>query len=218
MIKKIMVILVLVIFVSRLGYTDIEEGGTLVTLVNSNEGIYSEDIKILIKTVPIEFVHKMAIDYAEVNPEKISKWRDKARWKALLPKVSLDFSESIDENVEIYKNATTSYIVTGPNEMGADWGVDLSWDLSDLVWNDVQTSIDVRSRLMVRLREDILEEVTRIYFERKRTIFKLENNSENDETFQEKIIRIEESNAYLDAYTGGGFTRELLLSRHSEER
>ena len=161
------------------------------------------------KNVPIESVHEMAIDYAEVNFEKISKWRSKARWKALLPKISLDFSESIDENVEIYKSATTSYVVTGPNEMDADWGIDLSWDLSDLIWNDAQTSIDTRSRLMVRLREDILQEVTRIYFERKRTIFKLENSSENDETFQEKIIKVEELNAYLDAYTGGGFSREL---------
>ena len=208
-INKMMVILVLVLFVSGLGYSDIEEKKTLITSVNSNECVCSEETENLMKNVPIESVHEMAIDYAEVNFEKISKWRSKARWKALLPKISLDFSESIDENVEIYKSATTSYVVTGPNEMDADWGIDLSWDLSDLIWNDAQTSIDTRSRLMVRLREDILEEVTRIYFERKRTIFKLENSSENDETFQEKIIKVEELNAYLDAYTGGGFSREL---------
>ena len=156
--------------------------------------------------VPIGKVHKMAIEYAEVDPEKISAWREKAKWKALLPKISLDFSESIDENVEIYKSATTSYIVTGPNETGADWGVDLSWDLSDLIWNDAQTSIDVRSKLMVQLREDILEEVTRIYFERKRIIVELKHK--NDDA-SEKILRIEELNAYLDAFTGGGFSEEL---------
>jgi hypothetical protein len=30
-----------------------------------------------------------------------------------------------------------------------DWNVSLSWDLGELIWNGDQTSIDVRSKLMV---------------------------------------------------------------------
>ena len=101
--------------------------------------------------VPVLEVQRMAVEYAEVSPEKIRMWRTGAKWKAVMPKVSVSFSESSDENVEIYKSATTSYVVRGPWEKGNDWGVDLSWDLSDLVWNDAQTNIDVRSKLMVQL-------------------------------------------------------------------
>jgi len=87
----------------------------------------------------IREVHRMAVEYAEVSPEKISGWRRGARWKALMPRLSLNFSESIDDNIEIYKSASTSYIVAGPRERNDDWGVDLTWDLSDLVWNPNHT-------------------------------------------------------------------------------
>ena len=163
----------------------------------------------------VKDVQKIAIAYAEVSPGKIKRWRERARWKAVLPKLSVNFSESIDDNVEIYKSSTTSYSVIGPKEKDNDWGVGLSWDLSDLVWNDVQTSIDVRSKLMVQLRDEILEDVTRIYFERKRIISEIKeikaNIAEHEESdsqgiLSEKTLRIEELTAYLDALTGGAFS------------
>jgi hypothetical protein len=162
----------------------------------------------------IQEVHKMAIEYAEVSPEKIKAWRKGAMWKAILPRLSVNVSESYDDNIEIYKNSSTSYVVTGPRERGNDWGIDFTWDLSDLVWNDAQTSIDVRSRLMVQLRDDILEEVTRLYFERKRLIKEAEKYSkktlqEKPKYISEKDLRIEELTAYIDALTGGRFSEAL---------
>ena len=166
----------------------------------------------------IRDVHKMAIEYAEVSPEKIKKWRSGARWKAILPRLSLGFSESVDDNIEIYKNSTTAYVVTGPRERDNDWGIDLTWDLSDLVWNDAQTNIDVRSKLMVQLRDDILEEVTRLYFERKRLIAEVGSSGlgslDQKEVsgkggLFEKRMRIEELTAYIDALTGGRFSKTI---------
>ncbi len=160
-------------------------------------------------------VHNMAIEYAEVSPEKIKKWRTEARWKAVMPILSLGFSESTDDNIEIYKSASRTYVVEGPKESGSDWSVDLRWDLSDLVWNNVQTSIDVRSKLMVQLREDLLEEVTRLYFERKKLMLEIdarEKSLPGDVTSGElfsKRIRMEELTAYIDALTGGQFSRSL---------
>jgi len=152
----------------------------------------------------IQEVHRMAIEYAEVSPEKIKSWRRGARWKALMPKLSVGISQSIDDNIEIYKNSSTWYVVDGPEETGTDWDVDLTWDLSDLVWNSEQTSIDVRSKLMVQLRDEILEEVTRLYYERKRLVEEAEEAGK--EVPAKKRIRIEEITAYIDAYTGGGFS------------
>jgi hypothetical protein len=159
-------------------------------------------------------VHQMAIEYAEVSPDKIRRWRQAARWKAIMPRLSVGLSESFNDNIEMYKNATTYYVVNGPRERDNDWSVDLSWDLSDLVWNDAQTSIDVRSKLMVQLRDDILEEVTRLYFERKRLIeemAKLEKDLGEEAAVKqlEKRMRIEELTGYIDAYTGGEFSRAL---------
>ncbi|MBD3425866.1 MAG: hypothetical protein GF409_01390 [Candidatus Omnitrophica bacterium] len=161
-------------------------------------------------------VQKMAIEYAEVSPEKIKSWRNGARWKAVLPRLSVSFSESYDDNIEIYKSSSKSYVIEGPREQDSDWRVDLTWDLSDLVWNDAQTSIDVRSRLMVQLREDILEEVTRLYFERRKLLRELakkqkeyENTPKIRKNLSERSLRLEELTGYIDALTGGAFSESL---------
>ncbi len=159
--------------------------------------------------VPLLEVHEMAIEYAEVSPEKIKEWRQGARWKAIFPKLSVGFSQSCDDNIELYKSASRYYVASGPRERGEDWDVDLSWDLSDLIWNESQTSIDVRSKLMVQLRDGILEEVTRLYFERKRLVIEAEKNAA-----PEKLLRIEELTGYIDALTGGGYSRALAEAGH----
>jgi len=165
----------------------------------------------------VNCVHKMAIDYAEVSPEKIKAWRRRAKWKAFLPKCSVGFSESIDENIEIYKSASTAYVVTGPEEKGVDWDIGLNWDFSELIWTSSETTIDIRSKLMVQLRGDILEDVTRLYFERKRLVSSITNTRENsfgEESYMtdnmlEKMVRVEELTAHIDVLTGGGFSEAI---------
>ena len=152
----------------------------------------------------------MAIDYAEVSPEKIRRWRSGARWKALLPRLSLGFGESRDDKLEIYTSSTRSYHYAAPKEVDSGWDVDLIWDLSDLVWNDAQTNIDVRSKLMVQLRDEILEEVTRLYFERKKLLAEMAGaDAADDPKLREKSLRVEELTAHIDALTGGRFSESL---------
>ncbi|MFH1310065.1 MAG: hypothetical protein ABIH85_05265 [Candidatus Omnitrophota bacterium] len=168
-------------------------------------------------TPSIKDVQKMAIDYAEVSNDKIKQWRDSVRWKAVLPKFSIGFSESIGDNVEIYKSATTAYVVNGPKEKDNDWDCSLSWDFSDLIWNDAQTSIDVRSKLMVQLREDILEEVTRLYFERIKLLLYIQEmekdmnqiHGRGMQDFLKNLQKLHEATAYIDALTGGKFSEAV---------
>ncbi len=197
-------------------------------LVASGERLYSADVKSIVdpgyeidglnrneknsidKIVSIREVHRMAIEYAEVSPEKINGWRNAAKWKAVLPRFSLSYSEGYDDNIELYKSSTKCYVAEGPREKDNDWGVDLSWDLSDLVWNESQISIDVRSKLMVQLRDDILEEVTRLYFERKKAVAEIRVIPEEEYIeLAEKKMRVEELTAYIDALTGGKYSDEL---------
>ncbi|MFH1846786.1 MAG: hypothetical protein ABH869_04440 [Candidatus Omnitrophota bacterium] len=179
--------------------------------VKNNNKYTHEDVDVVFG---IKELHEMAIEYAELAPEKIKNWRRRAEWKAIMPQVDLKFSESTDDNVEIYKSSTSTYVVTGPQEKGSDWSIDFSWDLSDLIWSGDDTSIDVRSRLMVQLRNDILEDVTRLYFERKRLLIEIsemkrayeEGTPGVAEKIIEKKFRVQETSAYLDALTGGRFT------------
>ncbi|MBF0215437.1 MAG: hypothetical protein HQL30_00420 [Candidatus Omnitrophica bacterium] len=150
----------------------------------------------------IQTVQRMAIEYAEVSPDKINKWRQKAGIKAILPKVDIGCSRSDSDNTEIYTSVTTCYTVRGPRKIDNDWDIGLSWDLADIIWNDAQTSIDARSKLMVEMRNSILEEITRLYFERKKLVAE-----ERPKPDMKHAGRIEEITAYMDAYTGGGFSR-----------
>jgi hypothetical protein len=86
----------------------------------------------------------------------------------------------------------------------------LTWELGDLIFSDDQTNIDVRSRLMVELRDDILDEVTKLYFERIRIKMELDNLSIEDRKKRfDKELKIQELIASLDALTGGYFSKAL---------
>ncbi len=136
--------------------------------------------------------------YNEVHPEKIKTWRKVLKYKALFPTVKLDY----DKTISWEKGDKVHYI--GPY----DWGLTLSWNIADLIWNPYQDDIDNRSRLNTQLRISILEDVNRIYFERERLKRLLEITPPKDEKEKiEKQLRLEELTALLDGYTGGIFSK-----------
>lgn len=148
----------------------------------------------------IRQVQNAAIEYAEVNLDKIKNWRKRANLKALFPEFSLDYDKTIT-----YDSGVDRYYV-GPY----DWGASVKWDLGEIIWNGDQTSIDVRSKLMVQLRDDILGEATRTYFERRRLQMEMYFLPAADLKRKiERELRIEELTADLDALTGGYFSESL---------
>lgn len=161
----------------------------------------------------IEAIQRAAIHYAEVHPGKIEGWRKAAARKALLPTVSFDYDLSRDQTVDLDRGGTADpdrYIV-GPEEQSRGWSVGVSWDLGDLIWNGDQTSIDTRSRLMVELRDDILTQVTHLYYERRRLQVEMALAPMRDLPVQlEKEIRLQELTAGIDALTGGYLSKRLV--------
>ena len=147
-------------------------------------------------------IQEAAIEYAEVHPEKIAKWRRGAKTKALLPR----FSFRIDQD----KGDYYYYGERIGEDKDTGWDITCTWDLGGLIWNSSQTLIDVRSKLMVQLRDNILDEVTRLYFERRRLQIELHRNPpENVTEFIEKKLRLQELTADIDAMTGGYLSREV---------
>jgi len=163
----------------------------------------------------ISDVQEAAIRYAEVEPGKIREWRDRAAKKAWLPQVSIGIDRNTTDLWHWEGGSTTKSDddVLRRGKDSVEWDVSLSWDLSELIWNDDQTSIDVRSRLMVQLRDDILDEVTKMYFERIRVKMEIDELSIEDRKKRaEKELKIKELTAYLDGLTGGYFSRQVKNS------
>ncbi|MFH0913302.1 MAG: YCF48-related protein [Candidatus Omnitrophota bacterium] len=164
----------------------------------------------------INEVQQAAIEYAEVEPGKIMRWRRQVAKKALLPKVSVGLDRNVTDlwHWEGGSTTKTDDDILRRGRDSIEWDIALSWDLGELIWSDDQTSIDVRSRLMVQLRDDILDEVTRLYFERIRLKREIDDLSIEDRKKRfEKELKLEELTASLDALTGGYFSRQIIKDK-----
>ena len=175
-------------------YIDVERNTVALNLLRDDEPDFAE-------------LRQAALRYNEVGPEKIAHWRQQSRLKALLPRVSVGLDHDRSNTYEIYTSASKDYAVTGPDDISDGWDVSFSWDLGDLMWSTDQTSIDVRSRLNTQLRNDVLDDLRRAYFERKRLLFELMHNPAKDAKAQfEKELRIEELTQAIDDLTGNYLT------------
>lgn len=171
-------------------YVDIERNLKSMKIVSDNEPAFKE-------------LQQAALRFNDVSPEKIKKWQGESRLRALLPRVTVGIDKKRSTSSEIYTSATKDYIVTGPDDISNGFDVAVYWEIGDLVWSDDQTNIDVRSRLNTQLRNDILDDLRRIYYERKRLQFELMTFPPNDVKARfEKETRIHELTQAIDDLTG----------------
>jgi photosystem II stability/assembly factor-like uncharacterized protein len=166
----------------------------------------------------IQEIRAAAIEYAEVQPEKIEKWRNAAARKALLPDLTFhyDKDKSWNSSAYFYSGKYVDDDIT--RDHGRGWSVSLTWKLGELIWNDDQTSIDSRSKLMVELRDDVLNEVTRLYFERRK--MQIETLLLPQEDIREKLdrdLRIQELTADIDSLTGSYLSKRLAQTKEEQK-
>ncbi|MCF7907904.1 MAG: hypothetical protein K9L86_03380 [Candidatus Omnitrophica bacterium] len=144
-------------------------------------------------------VQQKVLQYNEVHPDKIAKWRKRLKFRALLPDLNLDYDKTVT-----YDSGSDKYYI-GPR----DWGVSLSWNLADFVWNSYEDDIDTRSRLNTQLRLDIIDEINRVYYERLRLKNEIAISSLTKEELFSKKLRLEELTAIIDGYSGGYFSKRI---------
>ncbi|MEK6732682.1 MAG: hypothetical protein AABY55_03565 [Candidatus Omnitrophota bacterium] len=156
----------------------------------------------------ISEVQEAAIEYAEVHPDKIKEWRDSARKQAMLPNISVGLDRYVIDYWHWDSGTNPDTLQKGKDAVS--WDVTMTWDMGEFIWNSDQTTIDTRSKLMVELRDDIMNEVTRTYFERRRIQIELLASPPQDlKLGLEKELRLQELTADIDALTGGYFSKHM---------
>lgn len=155
----------------------------------------------------VQDVQGMVINYADVDKQKIDTWKNQARAKAFVPSVSLDFDRDVSDLYHWNTGANPDELQRGTSVI--DWGISFRWDLADALWSTDQTTIDSRAKMMVELRDDLLNQVTRMYFERRRLQIEILQMQEHDPLRWQKEMRVEELTAGMDALTGGQFSRDI---------
>ncbi len=157
-------------------------------------------------------LHQQVIRYANVSNAKTKQWHAASKLAALLPSFSFGKSFSKANSIDLDRGGTNDpdrYIL-GPDDIDKGWDIDVGWDVGDLLYSSDQTSIDSREKLMVEMRNDLLSEATRTYYERRRLqIDILFSPALSEQEHLEKLLRLDELTSLLDGLTDGFFSEKL---------
>lgn len=170
----------------------------------------------------VEMVQQWASAYAQVQPETVAKWLRASRAFGALPLLRAEFRQvdDWDNDFRYYDELGLPPTVDdgnlSPVKYAAQTGqgryikVQATWWLMDLVMSPEQIRVIQEAQDVVKLREKIQGEVTRLYFERRRLQVDMLLNPPSDLLSQVKDeIRLRELQANIDAYTGGAFSQAL---------
>lgn len=172
-------------------------------------------------------VQRRAIEHARLDPSEITKWKKRARLAPLLPRLQLSYDNhvknyvnvDVTDSVYVGSSGTTvgppegSYKANSNNQN--DIGVRAIWNLNEAIFNRDMLAVSSEARQLARERQTILAEVNKNYYGRERAAGEIEllaerlKESPRDEKIRHQIlvrrVEIDESNAALDALTGGWF-------------
>jgi hypothetical protein len=165
----------------------------------------------------IAWVQSAALAYLELHPEEIQALRRGVAKRGWLP--VLDLTLAADrENVfvrdrdETYTSGDYRELHDRSRDRHRDYAaaLSLSWDLGDVAYNPDAIDVAKEAREVIELRDDVLDEVNQLYYERRRALLELEAAQEPREA-ERLRLRADELAAGLDAWTGGWFGRVLAV-------
>jgi hypothetical protein len=165
-------------------------------------------------------LHQIALEFAGIPTGKdFGRYKRQARWRNIIPNFEAfaerdnqDFLAIEKETDDSFSSSNSSLnsglgitnIDRNNNQINA--GIRFKWDLSNLVYDPEITDINTSARITANIRENILTELTQIYYKRKELVYSLLSSASYK--FSDKI-KLQQYTAQLDARTGAWFSREL---------
>ena len=169
-------------------------------------------------------VQEATLRFYKLEPERIRKMATASRVKSLVPEIegSIDnsightYTNTLDGTFPAYalqRAGVDPMTGTNGNPFGYKervttsndnllWRVRAVWNLDRLVFNSEE--LDVKS--LNSLEENLVREVTTLYYQRHRLIANLIlSGPEEDEEIFYELLRLDEQTSTLDALTGGYF-------------
>jgi hypothetical protein len=165
----------------------------------------------------IERVHRAALRYLGLERSRMEALRRGSQRRAWWPIVvaraagQWDDSRNTDYDQSFSSGATHDLTDRG-HDRGDEFDVSLSlsWDLGGIAYEPESIDVSRETREVIELRDDVLDEITQLYFERRRVLAELGALGGPPAAEQRRLrLRADEFAAGIDAWTGGWFSRQL---------
>ncbi len=162
-------------------------------------------------------VHRAAVDYLGLRRDGIEDLARGVRRRGWLPVLALHAGYQRDRSQGSgYDQSFTSGALRDLEDH--DWGggreFDLqlvaTWDLGDAAYHPEAIDVAREERERIELRDDVLDELNQLYFERRRVLAELALEVDPDSPTALRLrLRAEELAAGIDGWTGGWFSQQL---------
>lgn len=158
----------------------------------------------------IREVQAAAVAYARAHPDRIDSWRVRAANRAFAP----TFEAGV---VKDWDKTNRKFMEPGVADRSAEYNYDnwrlalrARWNLDRAVFDGEETRVNREAIRLQRYRDDVLDEVTRRYFERRRLQIEIDMAPPTEMGDRvRKELRLQELSADIDALTGGYLSAKL---------
>ena len=155
-----------------------------------------------------------ALIYTGLRPDYFRKLRSGLSKRAWWPSLEIDASAAYDRFSGQDEDQSFTYgqlhdLRDRARSLSRDFeaSISLAWDLGDWAYPSEAPELSREARQRVSLRDNMLDELNQLYFDRRRTLVALD--AYGDKSDPEAVLlqlRAEELAAGLDAWTGGWFS------------
>jgi hypothetical protein len=150
----------------------------------------------------VHAVLRAALERLRARPETIDDARTRARWSGLVPTVRAGVRRGLAQD-------TSSLVGEEPRtNVGTDDDLslqaDVSFDLDRLLFSREEVSLYREIRSSEAAEQALVREIVTLYFERQRIVLERELGAAPNAEAEIRVLEIE---AFLDAISGGRFTR-----------
>ncbi len=168
---------------------------------------------------PILDAQRAALRYLHLAGDPAAAMRRGVRLRGLLPLVTLEGRKGHGGDTRNqYDEAFISGGYRKLNDLDRldthdrDVELRLTWDLGDTLYNPEQIDVSTEARRLIELRDDVLDELDQLYFDRRRALDAAAAAPLGSADAARERLRAEELAAGLDAWTDGWFGRSAVCS------
>lgn len=172
---------------------------------------------------PIEALHRAVVRAHGLDPARGHRWRKRVAARGRLPEFELRFGYGGGRDLKReYDEAFTSGALRRLNDRDRDRNRDfdvsavLRWDFGDTLHHPEEIDVAREVREWIELRDEILDEVHQLYFERLRVLAERDALAPRDPARLRLEIRASELSAGLDAWTAGWWSAALRAAETAQ--